>query len=267
MEIAYRWLGVAGLEFRAGDQTLLIDPFFTRPSWREALRGRPARSDAALVARYVTSCQHVLVSHAHYDHLLDVPEVLHLTGARAYGSPNTCRLLEVAGLPPERLVCAHPGDRLDLGVFQVQVLPAWHTRTPLDWRINGPLPPRLPAHPALLDFRMDESACFFLQVGAARILVGNYLFDEACAIPGADVVFLTPFVPLALLEKLLVRLTPRQVIPIHWDDFLRPLSQPLRPLPFKRVGLAEFTRRVQRVLPAAQVITPQLFNWETLVPS
>ena len=31
MSLKFRWLGVAGIELKAGEQVLVIDPFITRP--------------------------------------------------------------------------------------------------------------------------------------------------------------------------------------------------------------------------------------------
>jgi L-ascorbate metabolism protein UlaG (beta-lactamase superfamily) len=32
MSLTFRWLGVAGIELKTGEQILAIDPFLTRPS-------------------------------------------------------------------------------------------------------------------------------------------------------------------------------------------------------------------------------------------
>ena len=127
--IWFRWLGIAGIELRVGDQILAIDPTFTRiPFWRLWF-GR-IHSNLKLVEENLPHCNAVLVTHAHYDHLMDVPDVVRTTGATAMGSPNTCRLLEVLGTPPDRVRVIGVDDRLDLGDFQVEVLQAQHMKTP-----------------------------------------------------------------------------------------------------------------------------------------
>ena len=96
--VRFRWLGVAGIELLSSeelmaDESLLIDPFFTRPPiwrlWFGRVAPNPARIPASL-----PRCDHILVSHAHYDHLLDVPVIARRTLARVYGSANTCALLQ-----------------------------------------------------------------------------------------------------------------------------------------------------------------------------
>src|SRR5512146_3140073 len=110
MSITYRWLGVAGLEFVSDGYTLLIDPFFTRPGKAAVLVGRRVAANAALVAMHAPHADAVLVTHPHYDHLLDVPEILNRTTARAFGSPNTCALLAYHGIQPQQINAIQVGD-------------------------------------------------------------------------------------------------------------------------------------------------------------
>ncbi len=74
-----RWLGVAGLEFTLGDHTLLIDPFLSRPPLRNVFMGR-VYSDIQLIKEKIKKADHILITHAHYDHLLDVPAIATQTG-------------------------------------------------------------------------------------------------------------------------------------------------------------------------------------------
>ena len=231
-------------------------------------------SDASLVAQHIRRADAVLVTHAHYDHLLDVPEVLRQTGARAYGSPNTCAVLAMHDMPDEKVTCVQPHDRLSLGPFAVEVMPATHTPIPFQRLFNGPLPsrkqlkPRLPLR--LIDYRMDVNYSFRIHVAGQVILVGNY------AVP-ADVLFIAPFRSGRSLAEVYQAIHPRMVVLIHWDDFTRPLSSPLVTTlvsPFHgpragrwlvgRLDLEAYARQVANVLPEARVIIPRLLNRECL---
>jgi L-ascorbate metabolism protein UlaG (beta-lactamase superfamily) len=270
----FRWLGVAGLEITSAGHTLLIDPFFTRPSLWSLLSQARVPADALLAARYTPRADYILVTHAHYDHLLDVPVVMRQTGAQAYGSPNTCALLELQGISPAHLTRVYPGDHLDLGPFSVEVFPGFHTSTPLDWLINGPLPAgltsaRLPLR--LIDYRMDACYSFRICIGDRSLLVGAH------SVP-ADIFFIAPYQQLELLENTLQAVNPHLVIPIHWDDFTRPLSQPLRPMlatrvqglkgwpPIRRLDLAVYCEQVRAALPESLVLIPQIFQPYPLFP-
>ena len=73
------YLGVGGWIFQRGRDQVVAAPLFTNPSFlRTGLAG--IRSDTAAVDRNlatydVSGAAAILVGHAHYDHLLDVPRV------------------------------------------------------------------------------------------------------------------------------------------------------------------------------------------------
>jgi L-ascorbate metabolism protein UlaG (beta-lactamase superfamily) len=271
MPVTFRWLGVAGLEFSLAGSTLLIDPFFTRPSPWQVISLRGVAPDRALIAKHVQRADAVLVTHAHYDHMLDVPEVVRQTGAQAFGSRNTCDLLANYGLPTERYTCIAAGDRLSLGPFQVEVFPARHTHTPLDRWINGPLPVRLaPGQQPLrlVDYRMDDCFSFRIHTDGKTFLAGNHPVT-------ADVLLIAPFHSPAALAEIIGAVAPKVVVPIHWENFTRPLSKTLRPMfvtrrqgwagwpPLRRLDLAVFVQRIEQIQPGVQVLIPELFKKET----
>jgi L-ascorbate metabolism protein UlaG (beta-lactamase superfamily) len=255
-----RWLGVGGIELRAGDQILLIDPYLTRlPLWRLAVgRVRPNRD---LIAARIPRCDFVLVTHPHVDHLLDAPDVLRNTGAVALGSANTCQLLGALGVPPEQIREIDVGDRFTLGDFEIEVLPAGHT-TFWGWLpFSGPLSSNL--HPPLRarDYRMDR--CFGYLVDAAGT---RLLHCPGTGVP-AGVLTVKPLGTRARYKALLRQVRPRVVIPVHWDDFCQSLSKPVRPTlapsgqvapPLKRIDLAKFERMVQHIAPETQVLIPEM---------
>jgi L-ascorbate metabolism protein UlaG (beta-lactamase superfamily) len=125
--IEFRWLGTAGIELRENDQVLAVDPYLTRtPVWKTWVgRVQPNRE---LIAEKIGHCDHILVTHAHWDHILDVPDIVRNTGAMAYGSSNSCRLLAACGVPQEKIQTITVGDELALNGFRVEVLHSEHMR-------------------------------------------------------------------------------------------------------------------------------------------
>jgi len=251
--LSFRWLGVAGIELRLGERVLLIDPFLTRPPLRYLRFGRPA-PDVARISRHIPNCDYILVSHAHYDHLMDVPVLLHQNPqAIACGSPNTCRLLEVAGVPQNQRRLIAVGERLVLPPFKVSVLHGEHVRLPPGFRFAGSLPEILRYPLRLSDYRMDECFAFFLEADGYRILYGE-------APQPADVLFAAP---LRFSVETLKIIQPRLIVPIHWDRFFRPLDKPVRPLPgLPRYvnSLKRFKRMVETTLPGVRIWLPRLFE-------
>lgn len=260
--LRFRWLGVGGIELSVGEHVLVIDPYLTRvPFWRLGLGS--VRPDRELVAARIPRCDFVLVTHAHVDHVMDVPVVVHHTGAMALGSANTCRLLAAQGVPPAHVREIGVGDRLTLGRFQVQVLPARHVTFP-GWRLfSGPLPSNLRPPRRARDYRMDGCFSFLINVDGRRLL---HCPGPAVA---AEVLTVKPLEARADYASLLRGVRPRVVIPVHWDDFGRPLSRPVRPMVapsgqlaplLKRIDLLQFKHTIEQLAPATRVLIPEMFH-------
>lgn len=261
-----RWLGVAGIELRAIGQILVIDPFVTRPPFRRIWWGH-VRSDAELAAKTVPQADFVLVTHAHWDHVMDVPAIIEQTGATTYGSPNTCQLLSLLGVPEEDIREIKVGDQLTLGKFRVQVFSADHVLVLGRPFATGSLAPNLQPPLRLRDYRMDACFSFLIEVDGLRFL--DWSSERIDAAPLADVLFVKPLREQAYYEALLRLVQPRVIIPIHWDDFMRHLSQPLRPMLkpprlafpfFERVNLEQFSQMIKRINPEIKVFLPQIFH-------
>lgn len=135
----FRWLGVAGVEITDGEFTVVVDPSFTRP-WFGMFLWLRARPKPELVRKYVPKADAILVTHGHYDHLLDVPDAARFTGARVYGSSNIVRICRAAGVPASQLEEVSPGEDFINGAVHVDVTTSQHIHTPADFLINRPLP-------------------------------------------------------------------------------------------------------------------------------
>ena len=263
--VLFLWFGAAGIELRVDDQVLVVDPYFTRIHlWRVVL-GR-VHPNHELIADTIQRCDHVLVTHAHFDHLMDVPDVIRNTGATALGSPNTCELLAVCGVPADNIREVVAGDELGLGNFRVVILPSEHLKG--FGYATGPLSPGL--HPPLRarDYRRDSYFGFLIECGGILLLFWTSVKPEPQV--QADLLFLEPYAPRSTYESLVPAVQPRVVMPMHWDDFFRPLSKPLRPglmkwpswsfPPLKRVDLEDLGRTVQQAVPEARFFVPELLR-------
>lgn len=103
------YLGVGGYLLRWQGEAMLFAPSFSNP----ATAGQPpllVKADNAKIDALMPKADDVsmlLVGHAHYDHLLDVPRILekHAPKAKVYGSKTMGHIL-AAALPHERIVNA-----------------------------------------------------------------------------------------------------------------------------------------------------------------
>jgi L-ascorbate metabolism protein UlaG (beta-lactamase superfamily) len=263
-----RWLGTAGIELRDNGHVLVVDPYLTRtPLWNTWV-GR-VQSNREFVADKIQDCDHILITHPHWDHMLDVPEIVRNTGATAYGSSNSCRLLSACGVSPDKIQEIVAGDELELDGFGVEVFSSEHMKVPGfgPGKLAANLSPPLKAR----DYCMDEQFCFRITAGGCRLLTSPGV-RSTDAVP-ADVLFVIPKHDKAFYEKLLRRVQPKVVIPYHWDNFFRSLEKPLRPLwqppkwawpPLERMDPAGFRRLVEQIALGTSVFVPQVFRSQDL---
>ena len=229
MRVTY--LGTNGYQFEFAGHALLVDPYFSRVGLLSVALGsniqaNPSRIDDGL--RHVAAkVDAILVTHGHFDHLLDVPVVTAKTRARLVASASSVEL--VRGLPDARALSADavkPGDVRRIGPWKIRVLSATHDRlfgrVPFDRQHSRTEAPQRAA-----DWVCGKPLAFLIEVNGQRIYIDS----------GGMVARLPPNerVDLAILgvalpdsrERIaaaLSRLQPRYVLPSHQDDFFRSLS-------------------------------------------
>jgi len=220
----FRWLGVAGFELRSAGDTLLIDPFLTRPPVFKLVFGR-TRPNGALLRKHLPRAEYILVSHSHYDHLLDVVEIAGYTGAVVFGSEHTCSIATACNLLPGQIRKVQVGEKLALGEFVVEILQGEHA--PLMFFGPGKLPKNLRYPMRLRDFVLDATFSFRIQDGEISLLAWHNWHPGPA--PQADVLLLGSDILLKDLPALLEQVQPSLVIPVHWDNFFRPLNRSVQP--------------------------------------
>jgi L-ascorbate metabolism protein UlaG (beta-lactamase superfamily) len=94
IELSY--LGTAGFIIQNKHRTVVLDPYLSRLGVTELLR--PLHTNTDLLKKYIPQADDVLIGHAHYDHILDAPDLCKQTGARLIGSKAACMVGRAAGL-------------------------------------------------------------------------------------------------------------------------------------------------------------------------
>lgn len=235
------WLGVTAVLIRDGENAILIDPFFTRPEglWRLLGNRRIAPDETriaeGLAALGVERLDAVLVSHSHFDHAMDAGVVSRLTAARLFGSPSTLQIGRGAGLDEAQLQAVVPGTPYRVGSFTLRFIDSRHAGA-TGGRPTGEITSPLVPPATYLDYRLGGTYSLLVEHPQGNVLHhGSAGFIPAALAPyKADVALLG----IALIEDLPRYLAEtvdavgaRRVIPTHWDDFTRPLSEPLQPFP------------------------------------
>ena len=237
------FLGVSTLLFDDGETALLTDGFFTRPDWKAVLTRKvmpdSERIAASLERAGITRLSAVIVSHSHYDHAMDSPEVARRTGAILLGSESTANVARGWKLAENKIRIVRNADRIELGRFQVLFIQSRHAPTGFTGgEIHEPLVPPARAY----RYREGTSFSVLIKHGGKALLVQSTAGFVEGALRGqkADVVFLGigalgkqgETYRQAYWHETVQTVGASRVIPIHWDDFTRPLGQPLVPLPY-----------------------------------
>jgi L-ascorbate metabolism protein UlaG (beta-lactamase superfamily) len=258
-------LVVCGIELKYGKTTLLIDPYFTRLKAPFLWFGRPV-SNARVIRRHITGADHILITHSHFDHLLDVAEILNQTGAIAHGSPNTIDLLRRCGVPKWQVKLFQPDEQRLLGPFKVKALEAGLHSPPGYGPGSLPHWYRLPLKAA--DYRMDTVMAFKIQVAGLKLLFEHCL-DPKLALQ-VDILFLEPYAGLkrsstAQYTRIIRDFQPAVVIPVHVDDMMMSLDKPAvgqmlpqRKLffPLGRFNFQKFKQTIETIRAQTRVFLP-----------
>lgn len=255
----FRWLGAAGLEINLNGFSLLIDPYLSRIPLFHFLFHKIKPDEPKIFSRIVTA-NAILVTHSHFDHLMDVPLIANKFKCPVYGSPNTCSLLERCNVSLSNIRKAAPGDEFSIGPFSVTVRKSSHSYVPFLYNRKLPKIPDPPCH--AFDFVMDFQYSYQICAGSR-----TYLTDPGreAGKDAVDVLFINTLQGARVTRGILKTLDPGLVIPLHWDNYFKPISNSCRApgwglWPVRRILLKTLNRLVIASTPRGRFFLPEPFK-------
>jgi L-ascorbate metabolism protein UlaG (beta-lactamase superfamily) len=273
---AFRWLGTSGWHVRTPTTTLLVDPYLSRFdtglaagrfSVTTPLRVDPDAIDAALGAPGGEDgdVDAVLVTHTHWDHFGDVPHIATTRGAMVYTTLTGYHLAQAMGVAISQLAPVKGGEEMHVGDLVVRVVRSLHSRSASGGLLLPGVvtaPPEAPR--TVADLPEGDTLAFLLRSphGRSALLMGASDYDDQ-ALQGLrpDVVALpvpSTDVTADYVGRLMSALDePRVVIPVHWDDFESPLTNPPRTSENNRERLRTMTAQIRRHAPRTRIIVPR----------
>ncbi len=260
--VTVRWTGAAGLEFTHEDRTVLMDPYLSRKGKIDLFFRGLSPVPAAIEdyeKRIPGNVSAMIVSHTHFDHVLDVPDLARRFQVPLLGSRSLDALMGMHGMTGRVRVC-EGGERVELpGGDAVTMILSRHGRVvlgrvPYPGEIvpGGRLPLKAGAygHGTVFLPRLEMGGRVFLVAGSADFIESE-LPGQSC-----DVLFLCvpgwKRVP-EFTTRLPALVKPRIIVPFHYDDFTRPLAPNMSSpkLPFQ--DLPGFLERLSEQAPEAEV--------------
>jgi L-ascorbate metabolism protein UlaG (beta-lactamase superfamily) len=232
------YLGTNGYQFESGGHALLVDPYFSRVDILSVALGSRIQPNASRIndglRHLAPRTDAILVTHGHFDHLLDVPAVMAKTRARLIASASSIDLAKRAGASSGDVV--KPGDMRRIGPWKIRVLSATHDRlfgkVPFDRPhsqsgLSAEASAKAEPPQRAAEWICGEPLAFLIEVNGQRIYIDSG-GTQAQLPPNERVDLAILGVALAdsreRLHAALARLHPRYILPSHQDDFFRPLS-------------------------------------------
>jgi L-ascorbate metabolism protein UlaG (beta-lactamase superfamily) len=230
------WLGVSGYRLTYQGATLFIDPYVSRVPLSSVIKRTPTLPDPTQVDRYIGSPPNVvgvLIGHTHWDHAVDAPEIARRSGCPVYGSSSLVQLMAVHGIA-DQAVEVQPYQTYELGPFAVSFTPSLHSKLILGFAVPfageftcdhlDALSPSAYKCGQVWGIQIDVAGVSFYHQGSANLI------DDAVRAKSIDF-FLAGIAGRGFTqnywERILCRIKPKTVIPTHYDDFFRPLDQPM----------------------------------------
>jgi len=256
------YLGVAGWQVRAGGRNLLVDPYVSRVDTND--EDAPVVSDESTIARVVPrDVDVVLVTHSHFDHLLDVPSIARRSGAEVVGTESSSHVLHAAGIPDARAIVVQGGERRTFGPFTVRVFRGLHALIGVPNRsipagVTLPMSIHAYGEGNTLDYLVEAGGHSILFIGSA-----NFIEEELTGLrPDVAVVAVGRREKIPDYTCRLMRALgkPPLVLANHFDAFNEPLGPKQMDIdPDSLAKLRAFVGEVHACAPESEVRVPEHF--------
>ncbi len=249
-----KWLGTAGFEIKTGDQVFLIDPYLSRN------QNAVPRQD--ITPFDIQKASRIFISHSHFDHILDIPQIARQTNADIYCSDVAANLLIDHQVDRHRInpiltdkkafhfqrysVQAFFSDHIK---FDKKLILSTLVKINIQLFKYLPLFRRFPCG-RVLSWRFiieDKIIQFFGSAGSSLETlkkIGNHPID----------ILLLPLQGYSNICQIGLNhvklLKPKLVIPHHHDDFFPPISAP--------INISPFVDNIKKLYPNTRVIIPKM---------
>ena len=269
-QLTVRWMGNTGFTLTDETTTLLVDPAVTStPIWSWVLPFQKIQSDPVELDYWARRCgikkvDATLVNHTHTDHAIDAPAAFQKFGGRLIGSDSLRQIALGHGIPESAIQVIHHRDQWDVGAFHIQAFSTPHA--PHVWNLlfaDGDITaPVLPLS-SPWDYRVGETFSYWITHPEGKILFqapGRTYVPDVLEGLKPDTLLLTIANRKDSDDLIQNRVLPSgasQVIPMHWDNFFKPLAREGAPSKLWFQKTDEFESRFKTLAPQARLQWPE----------
>lgn len=241
------FFGTTTLLFDDGNDQILFDAHFTRPSVRQLVKGEKVSTNTALCDTLINHykldrLRAIFISHTHHDHVMDAPYVARRCAATIYGSESAKNVALGGRVANEKIVVFDHGSNYTIGDYKIKILKSLHSKpNKFNDNLGEPIEKPLVQPAPLWAYKEGGSYDFYVEHKDKKILIRpsfNYIEGQLDGIT-ADVLFLgvagITKADKETEEKFFAQTVEKTkahlVIPVHWDNFFSPLYQPIEDMP------------------------------------
>ena len=245
------WYGTATIGIDDGKNKILFDPFVRRN--KKLKHSTPIEDFAGFDAVFIT--------HGHFDHLYDVPELARVDkSVPFYCTKTPAKTLMKKNVPKDRIGVIKPGDTVEIGGFKITAYQSKHIKFDAGYvlsvfgrcAVHFPMTLYLfinhicmPEHHEIVMYRIENG-------GKSILLSGSFGTVDGVEYPqDCDMFILANGGNLSIpkLTKPFIESThPKRVFVDHFDDAFPPVT--------KRVCVEKFRDKMRQTHPEIEFIIP-----------
>ncbi len=247
------WLGTATILLNVDGEKILFDPFFRMNKKLE----KPPLSQ-------FTGVDYIFNTHPHFDHLCDMPEILHNSDAKFYGTPTAYMRLETYGTDVEKnveIIC--PNEEIQTKNTKILAHRTRHVKNDIGIILKT-------AMRIIFKFQFSKAfkvlethhkfhmngdiLAFEIRAEGKTILIfGSAGCDENANLPKDVDILIWPFQGRCNMAKyslpIIEKINPKVVILDHFDNAFPPITG--------NINTNKFVSLMKKQHPEIKVITPK----------
>ena len=267
MKMKFRWFGAAGLEFQFNSSTILIDPYLSRHSPFNIIFAKLI-PNIQTIKRYVSIADQIFVSHSHFDHISDIPEIYRITNADIYSTKYGKDILIDKMVPENKIFVLVDKAKIDKPDYSLS--PIYGDHMPIIGKKqylkqNNKIPEKIERS---FHYCMDDLYNFFIEYNDIKILIWNSHFKNDLI--NADVLIIKPQDNIVL--EIVKQIRPKLLVPVHWDKLWKKEIRNTDTIPIcfdknyskvRAFSWNKFISTINKITPETKILIPehnQIYN-------